>query len=118
MAEGHHSSVARFAPTPEEVRRNQENAQRVRGIIEQSVSAWGGAAEDLHRAAREEAARQIAAEPLSDGMYGSAHGVDQMRRAPGKMFSRSDILAIIRGQIAITHDSHMRDLLTIFENLE
>lgn len=39
-------------------------------------------------------------------------------RAPGNMFSRETICAIIRGQIAITHDSHLKDLLTIFENLE
>lgn len=42
----------------------------------------------------------------------------QQLRAPGKMFSREAICAIIRGQMAITHDSHLRDLLTIFENLE
>lgn len=45
-------------------------------------------------------------------------GNAQMHRAPGKMFSRETICAIIRGQMAITHDSHLRDLLTIFENLE
>ena len=45
-------------------------------------------------------------------------GTAQMPRAPGKMFSRETICAIIRGQMAITHDSHLRDLLTIFERLE
>lgn len=48
----------------------------------------------------------------------SMGGIAQMARAPGKMFSRETICAIVRGQMAITHDSHMRDLLTIFENLE
>jgi hypothetical protein len=51
-------------------------------------------------------------------LIGSAHGVGQMARAPGKTFTRMEICAIIRGQMAITHDSHLRDLLTIFERLE
>lgn len=39
--------------------------------------------------------------------------------APGKMFSRSDILAIIRAEIARnTSSTGLYSLLNIFENLE
>jgi hypothetical protein len=49
---------------------------------------------------------------------GSAAGIGFQRGASGKMFSRETICAIIRGQMAVTQDSHLRDLLTIFERLE
>lgn len=43
-------------------------------------------------------------------------------RAPGKMFSRSDILAILRGQVAVAKGQQAKDALSwvanIFENLE
>lgn len=56
------------------------------------------------------------------GLYGGALH-DAARHRTGlveqhKMFTRSDILAILRGQYAITHDSHIKDCITIFENLE
>lgn len=53
-------------------------------------------------------------------------GVAQSIRSPGKMFSRSDILAILKGHLALAYarppEMNERDairaLITTFENLE
>lgn len=162
--------------------------QRVHHIREQMGSGWAGNPVDLHRAAQEEATRQIAqgggdggmlgAVPglelaqersisehesiirsISDSLNGSVAreaymkrhrlryevggilvqdpmreqtiggGVAQMLRAPGKMFSRSDILAILRARVAagtgIGPDGlhaaavfEIQYLIKTFENLE
>jgi len=50
--------------------------------------------------------------------------VRTVRRAPGEIFTRETICAIVRGQIAklqpesVEGSLVLRDLLTIFENLE
>lgn len=64
-----------------------------------------------------------AARQAQDGphgaMLGSIQGTAQMLRAPGKMFPRSDILAIIRAEIARgAPATGLYGLLHTFENLE
>lgn len=70
--------------------------------------------------------------PMLGGVAGSAHGhgVALQRGAPGKMFSRSDILAILRAQHALAirepataewkaaKNNAFQDLLAIFEEME
>lgn len=51
----------------------------------------------------------------------ATYGVAQQLRAPGKQFSRSDILAIIRAQRAVAGnvaDAEYGKLLAIFESIE
>lgn len=101
----------RLIPTPDEARRAQEAANRYPRIMPE----------------REATIR--AQEALAASMYGQAHGVAEMIGAPGKMFSRSDILAIIKGEKARASrltsleqqmvTRHTCDaLVAIFENLE
>lgn len=129
MAVDYSSGFATLVPTPEEARRAQEAARRAQSLVEQSVSGCGGSAEDLHRAAREEAARQLAAEPLSQSMYGQAQGVTHVPRAPGALFSRETFLAILRAKQAECRSPRrmgqtpdgllvLAELTDIFENLE
>lgn len=128
--------------TADELMNAQNDARRAH-IRQQLGSGWAGNPADLEVGATTESNRCVPRNPptveeleamhnvarvsalhgrAAYGPYaGASHGAalgQSARGEPGKMFTRSDILAIIRGQMAITHDSHMRDLLTIFENLE
>jgi hypothetical protein len=99
--------------------------------------AGGGPEQLLHReaeigardmagayAARQfnEAARHEAASRVADHMLGQAQGTAQMLRAPGKMFPRSDIIAIIKAELVMASGEEAIDRLTrlcrVFEGLE
>lgn len=59
-------------------------------------------------------------------LFPSAYGAAQQLRAPGKTFTRSDILAILRGHLALAQQrpaemnerDAIRALIAVFESLE
>lgn len=60
-------------------------------------------------------------ESLSASLKPAAYGLAQQLRAPGKMFSRSDILAILRAQRGVAGnvaDAEHQKLINIFESIE
>lgn len=58
---------------------------------------------------------------IADALKQPVYGVAQQARAPGKMFSRSDILAVIRAHRGVAGnvaDAEYQKLIAAFEAME
>lgn len=103
-------------------------AELQRAKQEQVAAVRADLAREAEIGARDMAGAYAARQALGGPMLGlgsieaqELRGLAQSR-APGKMFSRTDILAIIRGQMAVAKARGAKDALgwvaNIFENLE
>lgn len=101
----------RIIPTPEEARMAQEAARRAQGLVNQSVGGFGS---------------HYDGGPQAGALYVGTQGVAEQTRAPGRLFSRETILAILKGHLALAtarppemnERDAIRALITVFENLE